>query len=507
MKDHVSDVVKHSASHILATAVQRIYPYAKVGIGPVTKDGFYYDFDFEGKITKKDLEKIENLANQITGEDLPFQQVILSKEAALNMLLQRGQIYKAELLKSIPDAEVSFYKTGEEFIDLCRGPHVASTKSVGFIKLLKFEEVHWQNQTDRPKLVRIYGKAFNSFQEYLNYAKTEEEIKNRDFISISKRLNLANKEGNILVLSEYGTFIYNEIKEVIEDSLRDENTREILLPFIPASKISELNKYIKSIALVKNRSEKDYPLYFIGTLNSDETMIRGANYESEDFLYAIVQHKNHSLVTILGEALEKVFLTYKNLDFDISVEILCNNLEDELVGAISDFLQKKVVSHTKIIDNNIDNITLNIMTKDSLERMWEIGKIEITRDASFTSFVLVIDILKLFALLLETTNGKLSAKFAPIQVKILPFGKKHENAADEVRNFIHERGFRSEVDKRAKSIKSKIRTAENEDIPIILIVGDKEVVTNSVSIRQNHVSVGLISMEKVIDYISENLEK
>src|SRR5690606_7126984 len=133
----------------------------KVGIGPVTKDGFYYDFDLRKNITRENFKEIEEEMLKIREERIPFTQHVLTRDEAINLLLTRGQIYKVELINSIPDSEVSLYKTGEEFIDLCRGPHVDYTSEIGIPRIIKIEKVHWNNDPKRPKLLRIYGKVFN----------------------------------------------------------------------------------------------------------------------------------------------------------------------------------------------------------------------------------------------------------------------------------------------------------------------------------------------------------
>src|SRR5260221_5402666 len=162
MINNVSDQQKHSAAHVLALAVSRIYGNVKIGVGPVTKDGFYYDLDVSQDIKQIDLKKIEEEINNILQQNLKFQQIILPREEAINMLLQRGQIYKAELVKAIPDQEISFFKIGDEFIDLCRGPHVYSTNQIGLIILTGIENTHWNEDPTRPIMIRISGKVFNN---------------------------------------------------------------------------------------------------------------------------------------------------------------------------------------------------------------------------------------------------------------------------------------------------------------------------------------------------------
>ncbi|KUK76688.1 MAG: threonyl-tRNA synthetase, partial [candidate division WS6 bacterium 34_10] len=182
---------RHSASHILAQAVLNLYPDTKLGIGPAIEDGFYYDFEFVSPIEESDLKKIEKEMKKIIKKNLPFEQIFMSREEAVKYLKAIDQEYKLELLEEIPDEDVSFYTTGDnDFIDLCRGPHVESTKEIGAVKLLKTAGAYWRGDENNKMLTRIYGTAFPTKEEVQEYLKKLEMAEKRNHRVLGKQLKL-----------------------------------------------------------------------------------------------------------------------------------------------------------------------------------------------------------------------------------------------------------------------------------------------------------------------------
>ncbi|MBN2015680.1 threonine--tRNA ligase [Candidatus Dojkabacteria bacterium] len=182
--------MRHSFAHILAHAVMHLFPEAKLGIGPAIENGFYYDFDLPKQLTPEDLPKIEKEMKKLIAEELPFQQLNLNRDEAMDMLLQQGQLYKTELLNEIPDEEVSFYRTGNEFMDMCRGPHVEHTGQLGAFKLMSVAGAYWRGDEKRPQMQRIYGVAFKTEQELKKHLENLKELKNRDHRKLGKELDL-----------------------------------------------------------------------------------------------------------------------------------------------------------------------------------------------------------------------------------------------------------------------------------------------------------------------------
>ncbi|MBD3363066.1 threonine--tRNA ligase [Candidatus Dojkabacteria bacterium] len=219
------EVMRHSFAHILACAVLRLFKDAKLGIGPAIENGFYHDFQFTKKIGQKELEKIEAEMRKIIEEELPLRQIIVPKDQAFDILHLQGQIYKTEILKTIEDQEVSFYKTGQEFMDLCRGPHVEHTGKLGAFKLTGISGVHWNNDESRPLMQRIHGIAFLTQDSLDKYLEEQKEKAEKDHKKIAARLelytfNTSNGSGLPLWLPNG-----QAIKKIISDYLYKENTK------------------------------------------------------------------------------------------------------------------------------------------------------------------------------------------------------------------------------------------------------------------------------------------
>ncbi len=216
--------MRHSFSHVLAQAILRLYPEAKLGIGPAVENGFYYEFELQ-KIDDEDLPKVEKEMKKIIEEEMPITQLFIPREGAFDMLHQHGQIYKTELLQEIPDEEISFFKTGEEFIDLCRGPHLTNTGKLGAFKLTGVEQVHWKRDENRPMLYKINGIAFKNEQELKNFLEWEEEKQEKEHRVIGPKrdyfsLMTTTGEGLPIWLEE-GT----KIKKIIMDFIRKEREK------------------------------------------------------------------------------------------------------------------------------------------------------------------------------------------------------------------------------------------------------------------------------------------
>ena len=197
---------RHSLAHILAYAVKRLYPDTKIGIGPVTDTGFYYEFDCPHTFSQDDLHLIEDEMRNIISEELSFSSIVIPREQALQTLLQLGETYKTDLLSKIPDTEVSFYKTGEDFIDLCRGPHVKNTKELDNFQLTKISKSHWMNDTTRPMMQKIYGVSFDSKKKLEDYIGNMKKLQDINSLKVAQRLDLIQLEPD----SELSSPIYLE---------------------------------------------------------------------------------------------------------------------------------------------------------------------------------------------------------------------------------------------------------------------------------------------------------
>jgi len=512
-----SDVAKHSAAHVLATAVKRIFPNVRIGVGPVTKNGFYYDFETDRELTEDDLPLIEKNINQILQENLPFTRLLLTRNEGYNLLLQIGQIYKAELIKSIPDEQVSFYKVGDEFIDLCRGPHVKSTNQIGIIKLMGLEASNWKDDGNRPPMQRIHGVVFQNIVEYNEFTEAIKSRETRDFIKISQKNNLGfldNKKN--FYFTEKGYVIINNIEALISkemlfmDFKQVENTQ-----FESTESVSKLlDKAFKNI----NRSYKSLPFVY-GLENTSKVHV-DENIQMLDknlIFKAYLDPMNGNM--FIGDFIEK--LLYINKFFakdDINVEIRCSNLENSIVKIVSNLLQKKIISHNKILSSSVGHkIILDFKTTDSVGKTWSLCSMTIYLDSSKTrfytsknyteialAFMVAFPINSIFGYLIEENDINIPFELKLYQITCIPKSNKQYNFALKIASSFRKYGFNIYCDLRSESFKSKIRDAERNKSEFIFILGKKEELNNAVSVRHNQLEVGLVSMDNILNFISEN---
>lgn len=510
----ISDEVKHSAAHVLALAVKRQFPDVKIGIGPVTKEGFYYDFDIGRRFTEEEKKAIETNIMQIVKEDLPFSQFYLNKEKAITMLLQNGQGYKAELVKSIPDEEISFFKVGDEFTDLCRGPHLKSTGYLGIIQIDKITETHWKEDPKRPKMERIHGVVFRNAEEAVNFHNAKSEEKSRDFKKISETSKLGFVVGKDLYFTNRGTSVQRQIEKIIVAEIKGNKLADEIT--VPTQKsVEEITGSVDSYLSSNNHSYKDFPRYFFIRTNV-KSKVKNEIEEGKAIIF-LNYLKATDAATELGKAIENTIGIFKQFNLEIFGEILCSNLDDPYLESISNILKGNLISHNKVLTKNRNDISLILKVKDSISRDWNLCVINLRsentpryiNDVNNSQNTVVLEnifpILNIYGYFIENFEGELPLILKPVKVKCIPLTKKQHEYAKEILRKVIDLGYSAEIDLRANSMQEKIKDAENEGIPIILVLGNKEAVNQAVSIRQNSIEVGLISLDNFKDYLAENL--
>lgn len=510
------DRLRHSAAHVLAMAAQRLFPDTKVGVGPVTDDGFYYDFEFPHQITTEDLRMLEAEMNDIILADLPFTQIIVSKEEGFDILLKRGQIFKAELLREIPAAEVSFYRTGEEFIDLCRGPHLDSTSQVGAIKLLSLSDTFWQADPTRPAMQRITGTAFATKEELTDHLSKRETIANRDFRQLARHLQLNLGGEQQVTYTPGGTMAFRQIKDVIANSFIEHEFAEVLVP--PITDLAHTQKGVDTYYNHKNRSYKELPIsVYSFNRNELETayQIAGRDYSSISTLicktffsinekYNQLQHTIHATVGAL-----------ESLRLDYYANVYIADLDNEYLEQISELLQRKGVPQKHVVSPETNGIFIEFCGKDSLDREWQFATCHFQESKlkyvsrlgdmenifTFSSEWIIENLLAFF---IEDEEGLLPIWLAPIQVKIVPISEEHYDFAEKAEKLLVEAGFRCEVDARSETMQARIRHAELLRIPVIGIIGEKELNSNAISLRlRQEKEVGMVALDSLVETIVE----
>lgn len=542
------DTLRHSCSHLLASAVKKLYPKAKLGIGPAIFEGFYYDFDIPGGISEEDLARIEATMQEEVKKNYPFLKQEQGIKEAEELFSKQGEKYKVELIKELGVDKVFIYKHGE-FTDLCKGPHVSSTGEVKYFKLLSISGAYWKGQESNPQLLRIYGTAFATKKELDEHLKKLEEIKKRDHRKLGKELELFdiyhNQAGAGLVFYLPKGAI---LKRIIEDWEIKEHTRRgykiVETPHIMDKKLWEKSghleyykDYIYSITkdnqefalkpmncpghilIYKSqlRSWRDLPLrlFEIGTVYRYEKsgvlhgLLRVRGFTQDD---AHIFCRDEDLYGEIEGVLEFIKVAMEKFGFfDFTAEL--STRPQEFIGEVKDWenseaileevLKKKGFNYQiNVGDGAFYGPKIDIKLKDALGRQWQCATVQLdynipkrfdlTYRASSGENSRVIMIHRVIlgsferfiATLIEHYAGKFPLWLAPVQVSVLNVTAEAKNYAVEVKDILEEQGIRVEVDLRDETLQKKIRAKELMKIPYMIIVGKKEMQGKKISVRE-----------------------
>ncbi|MGY4707471.1 threonine--tRNA ligase [Candidatus Bipolaricaulota sp. J31] len=502
------EILRHTAAHVLAQAVLRLFPGTKLAIGPAIRDGFYYDFEFEKPISHEDLPRIEEEMRRIADADYPVERVFLSREEALELYRERGEIYKLELLAEIPDERISFYKQGE-FIDLCRGPHLPSTGLVRHFKVLELAGAYWRGDPNNPMLTRIYGTAFPTKEALEEYLKWREEARRRDHRTLGQQLDLYsihNEIGAGLVLwHPKGA----KIRRIIEEFWVREHEREgywlVYTPHIGRSRLWEISGHLEfyresmyapmdiegqeyfikpmncpfhiAIYKTRTRSYRDLPIKYaeLGTVYRYERsgvlhgLLRVRGFTQDDaHIICRPDQVEEEILKVLRFAL-RILRTFGFSEFaahlstrppkyvgspeawDLATESLRKALEEE--GIPYDVKEGEGAFYGPKIDIDIE---------DSLRRSWQLTTIQfdfnlperfdmtyIGQDGKkYRPYMIHRALLgsfeRFFGILIEHYGGAFPVWLAPIQAVVLPVTEGQGAYADSVAEKLREAGVRAE---------------------------------------------------------------
>ncbi len=573
---------RHTASHVMAQAVKRLYPDAKLAIGPAIDNGFYYDFDIDKTFASEDLEKIEKEMEKIVKEDLPLERYTLPRAEAIKFMEENGEPYKVELIRDLPeDATISFYKQGD-FTDLCAGPHVPSTGKIKAFKLTQIAGAYWRGNEKNKMLQRIYGTAFTKKNELDEYLAMLEEAKKRDHNKIGRELDYFTTVDYIgqglPILMPKGAKVIQILERFVED---EEERRGYLLTKTPFMAKRELYKisghwdhyrdgmfvmgdpksfedpnaeifalrpmtcpFQFQVYLAHLRSYRDLPMRF----NETSTLFRN---ESSGEMHGLIRVRQFTIseghLACMPEQLEEEFAGCVNLalfmlkavglDGDVSYRFSKwdpNNKQkyigteeqwNEVQGRMREILNDLEIPYTEAdgeaafygpkLDIQIKNVfgkedTLITVQIDFLLAE-KYGMVYVDRDGQ-KKYPYVIHRTSIgcyertLALLLEKYAGALPTWLAPEQVKLLPIIDKQHGYAKEVREKLQSYGLRVETDLRNEKIGYKIREAQMEKVPYMLVIGDKEMENGQVAVRsRKEGDLGPMPLEKFIEKITEEV--
>ena len=559
----------HTASHVLAQAVKRLYPSAKLSIGPAIDNGFYYDFDVEPAFSPEDLEKLEAEMRKIVKEDLPLERYELSPAEALRTLEAQNEPYKVELCQEHADKgeNISFYRQGE-FADLCAGPHLMSTGPIKAVKLTACTGAYWRGDAKGKQLCRVYGVAFPKASQLEEHLALLEEAKKRDHRKLGKELELfaLMEEGpGFPFFLPKGMVLKNLLIDYWREIHRAAGYQEISTPIILSRALWERsghwghykqNMYTTVIddedfaikpmncpggMLVyktRMRSYKDLPLRMgeLGIVHRNEMsgtlhgLMRVRNFTQDDAHIFMTPEQVKEEVKGVVQLIDKVYSTF-GFPYHIELSTMPEDhigdekdwevATDALRGAVTDLGYAYEVNEG---DGAFYGPKLDFHLADSLGRTWQCGTIQLDYqmperfELEYTGAdggrhrpimihrVVFGSIERFIGILTEHFAGAFPLWLAPVQVKVLPISERQLEYARSVAGKLTDLGFRVELDERGEKIGYKIREAQLEKIPYMLVVGDKEVEASAVGVRGRKTGdLGQMSLDALAARLSQEV--
>ena len=539
--------LRHTASHILAQAVKRLWPEAKLAIGPAIDKGFYYDIDMEHTLTPEDLGKIEKEMGRIVKENLPITKSVMSRQEAIEFFKSKNEDYKVELIQDLPeDAVISCYSQGD-FIDLCAGPHVASTGKVKAFKLQSIAGAYWRGDEKNKMLQRIYGTAFEKKEELDAYLHMLEEAAKRDHRKLGKELGLfvIKEEGpGFPFFLPKGMALRNELENFWREVHHEFDYEEIRTPIILNKQLWETsghwfhyreNMYttiiddeeyaIKpmncpgGILVYQNEmhSYRDFPLRYaeLGLVHRHELsgalhgLFRVRAFTQDDAHVFMLPDQMQSELMKVIELFDRIYSQF-GLKYHVELSTKPDNAmgDDAIWEAATEALRNAIEAKgIPYVINPGDGAfygpKLDYHIEDSLGRTWQCGTIQLDmnlperfqidyvgEDGQKHRPIMIHracfgSMERFIGILTEHYAGAFPTWMAPVQVKILPISEKHVEYAKELAKQMHRDYVRVEVDDRSEKIGYKIRQAQMAKVPYMLVVGDKEVEEGTVNVRKH----------------------
>lgn len=562
--DEYLSTLRHSAAHIMAQAVKELFPGVKLAIGPSTEEGFYYDFDYEGTFSEEDLPKIEARMKQIVAQDLPFIREEMTKEEALRFFQERGESYKVELLEEIPDDRVTIYRQGD-FVDLCRGPHVASTGEVKAFKLLSVAGAYWRGDERNRMLQRIYGTAFPTEEELKAFLDRLEEAKRRDHRRLGKELELFSTHEEVgpgLVIWHHRGAM---VRWLLEEFERREHLKRgyqfVVGPHILKAELwrqsghydyyrehmyfTEVEgqeyalKPMNCLAHImvyrsRQRSYRDLPLrlFELGTVHRHERsgvlhgLLRVREFTQDDaHIFCRPDQLHDEIKEILDFVQEAMEL------FGFSFEAELSTRPEKSIGTDEDW-ERATKALREVLEEEGFSYEVNegegafygpkidIKLEDALGRKWQCATIQcdfslperfdlsyIGADGSKHRPVMIHRVIlgaleRFVGVLIEHYKGAFPLWLAPEQVRVLSITDRHIPYGEEVCRRLQQEGVRAEGDFRNEKLGYKVRQAQLEKVPYMLVVGDRELQEQKVAVRSREEGdLGAMTLEAFLEMV------
>ena len=543
------ETIRHSCAHLMAQAVQELFPGTQVTIGPVIEDGFFYDFSRKDAFVPEDLVKIEKRMKELAAADIPIVRSEISREEAKKKFSDMGEIFKVEIIESIdPNEPITIYSQGD-WGDLCGGPHVESTKKIKAFKLLHTSSAYWRGDERNPVLQRIYGTAWNTEKELRLYLKRLEEAKKRDHRKLGKELDLFSVSDDI----GPGLILWHpkgaRIRHLMEEFWKKEHFRHgyemVISPH--AAKIDlwktsghtefykdnmfsnmdvEGREYVMKpmncpfhiqIYKTKLRSYRDLPVRFgeLGTVYRYERsgvlhgLLRVRGFTQDD---AHLFCRPSQIEEEITKVLDLIVFVLQSFGFH-EYKIYLSTRPEKYVGSDSGWESATKALETALNNKNLEfevdpgegvfyGPKIDIKIKDSLNRYWQVSTVQVDfnlpekfnityveedgqrRQPIMLHRALMGSLERFFGCLIEHYAGAFPLWLAPVQIILLPITDNHTEYTDKIAKELEESGIRVEKDLRNEKIGFKIREAQLQKIPYMIVLGDKEVETSTLSVRR-----------------------
>jgi len=569
--DEGLEVLRHSCAHLMAQAVQQLFPSAQVTIGPVIEDGFFYDFAYERPFTPEDLEKIEKCMTEISRQNLPVERSLMSRDEAVAFFKEKGEGYKVQIIEAIPDEQdLSFYQQGD-FIDLCRGPHIPATGKLQAFKLTKVAGAYWRGDSNNEMLQRIYGTAWSDKKALKQYLHRLSEAEKRDHRKLGKKFDLFHTQEEapgMVFWHPKGWAIWQIIEQYIRGVQQANGYLEIKTPQVVDMSLWEKSGHADKFGddmftvladsrvfaikpmncpchvQVFNQGLKSYRelpirLAEFGSCHRDEP---SGTLQGIMRVRAFVQDDAHIFCTevqIQEEVINFIDVlteVYRDFGFD-EIIIKLSTRPENRVGADADWdrAEKALEDAMNTKGLGFDILPgegafygpkIEFSLKDCLDRVWQCGTIQVdfsmpgrlnaqyvaedgTRQTPVMLHRAMLGSFERFiGILIENYAGELPPWLAPVQAVILNITDSQADYCQEVNKSLIQKGFRIESDLRNEKIGFKIREHTIQKVPYLLVVGDREIENGQINVRaRNGDDLGVMTIDAFSDLLTSAVEK
>ena len=569
--DEGLDIIRHSTSHLMAQAVKQLFPDAQVTIGPVIDDGFYYDFSYKPGFTPDDLISIEKRMKEIVKQDIPIVREEISREAGIEFFGNMGEVYKAELLDAIPKGETLSLYRQDDFIDLCRGPHVPSTGKLKSFKLMKLAGAYWRGNSDNEMLQRIYGTAWKDKKELKQYLFRLEEAEKRDHRKIGKNLDLFHLQEEapgMIFWHDNGWRIYREVENYIRDVLRDNDYQEVRTPQVVDRSLWEKSGHWDKFGDMIFTTETDNRDYAIKPMNCPcHVQIYNQGLKSyRDLPLRMAEfgscHRNepsgtlHGLMRLRGFTQDDahIFCTEDQIQSEVSIfmDILKDVYADfgfnEIIVKLSTRPENRVGSddvwdkaehalERALNDKGLDwdlqpgegafyGPKIEFSLKDCLGRVWQCGTIQVDfsmpgrLDAKYIADdgskqvpvmlhrAILGSLERFIGILIEEYAGSFPAWLAPQQVVVMGISQNQSEYVQQIAKELQNKGVRVDMDLRNEKIGFKIREQTLRRVPYLIVVGEREAQNNAVAVRtRKGEDLGEMTLENFVGILQKDVAR